>query len=76
MVDFVSEHNYKRTCLYLESCANYLPCPDDLVVLKVTMKIYQKMGLTPETMKLALAMNDHVSSTLEFLLTFRKPSKS
>lgn len=63
MVDFVSETNFKRVCLYLESCANYLPCPDDVEVLKVTMKIYEKMGLVPETLKIALALNDNVWSS-------------
>jgi len=58
MDEFVDETNFRRVCLYLESCASYLPEPDDIETLKVTMRIYSKMNLVPETMKLALATGD------------------
>eukprot|EP01126_Amoeba_proteus_P027757 TRINITY_DN2749_c0_g1_i1.p1 TRINITY_DN2749_c0_g1~~TRINITY_DN2749_c0_g1_i1.p1 ORF type:complete len:551 (-),score=124.47 TRINITY_DN2749_c0_g1_i1:438-2090(-) len=59
LVEFVSESTYKRICLYLESCTNYLSCPEDNQVQRVVMNIYSQMELIPETLKLALALNDH-----------------
>jgi len=39
----IDETNYSRVCLYLTSCANYVPEPDDAVILKVTYEAFKKM---------------------------------
>ncbi len=67
--EFVDQSNFRRVCNYLESCAAYLPEPDDVETLQVTMRIYSKMGLVPETMKLALAIGK-----LVFLLHLHHPN--
>jgi 26S proteasome regulatory subunit N1 len=58
IVNLVSEFNFKKICLYLESCSYYLPEPEDTNTLRVALRIYQKMGLIADTMRLALALMD------------------
>jgi 26S proteasome regulatory subunit N1 len=70
LLDYVSEANFKRICLYLESCANYLPEPDDRVTLEIAMKIYRKMDLSPQAMKLALALG--VAENIETIFECEK----
>lgn len=54
----INELNYKRICLYLISCASYLPEPDDLSTLRVVMQIYNKMGRAGEELRMALSLAD------------------
>uniref|UniRef100_A0A6B2KY04 26S proteasome non-ATPase regulatory subunit 2 n=1 Tax=Arcella intermedia TaxID=1963864 RepID=A0A6B2KY04_9EUKA len=58
LTSFVGETNYKRVCLYMESCAHYLTEPDDTQALRTVMNIYDKMNKTPEAIRLALALSD------------------
>jgi len=58
LVDIVEESNYKRVCLYLESCSNYLAEPEDTDTLRVCMRIFHKMNRIPETLRIALALNE------------------
>mmetsp|Transcript_31070 Transcript_31070/g.68978 ORF Transcript_31070/g.68978 Transcript_31070/m.68978 type:complete len:901 (-) Transcript_31070:581-3283(-) len=53
----VDDKNYSRTCLYLVSCCNYLPEPDDQAVLDLAHKIYMKMTKYHDAMRVALRMN-------------------
>lgn len=54
----VDEKNFGRTCLYLVSCCNYLPEPEDLTVLEAAHKIYSKMGKFHDAMCVALKVNN------------------
>eukprot|EP01125_Pyxidicula_operculata_P009198 TRINITY_DN3049_c0_g1_i2.p1 TRINITY_DN3049_c0_g1~~TRINITY_DN3049_c0_g1_i2.p1 ORF type:complete len:820 (-),score=188.81 TRINITY_DN3049_c0_g1_i2:106-2532(-) len=58
LVEHVDELNYKRVILYLETCVNYLPEPEDTETLRITMKITHKLNKIPETMRIALALDD------------------
>lgn len=54
----VDESNYRRTCLYLTSCCQYLAEPDDKEVLKVSHSIYMKRRMFHDAMRVALRLND------------------
>jgi len=56
LLDNVNESNYSRTCLYLFSCSNYLPEPEDAVVLKTAHSIFMKVGKMPDAMRVALKL--------------------
>mmetsp|Transcript_17190 Transcript_17190/g.44108 ORF Transcript_17190/g.44108 Transcript_17190/m.44108 type:complete len:912 (-) Transcript_17190:167-2902(-) len=51
------EKNYARTCLYLVSCCNYLPEPDNVTVLRTALEVYGKQGKVVDAMRVALKMN-------------------
>ena len=52
----VTDANYARTCLYLFSCANYLPEPEDAIVLKTAHSIFMKVGKMPDAIRVALKL--------------------
>lgn len=54
---FVDDKNFNRTCLYLVSCCNYLPEPDDNTVLEIAHNIYMKMNRFHDAMRVALRLN-------------------
>jgi len=56
LLDHVNEANFSRTCLYLFSCANYLPEPEDATVLKTAHSIFMKVGKMPDAMRVALKL--------------------
>ena len=56
LLDNVNDANYSRTCLYLFSCANYLPEPEDAIVLKTAHAIFMKVGKMPDAMRVALKL--------------------
>lgn len=58
IIAHTDENNYSRVCLYLASCASYLPEPEDKQVLMVTLEIYKKMKKWTDAMRLALRLND------------------
>jgi 26S proteasome regulatory subunit N1 len=53
----VDEKNYGRTCLYLVSCCNYLPEPEDTTVLECAHSIYLKLRKFHDAMRIALHLN-------------------
>jgi len=55
----IDETNYSRVCLYLTSCANYVPEPDDAVILKVTYEAFKKMKQWASATRIALRMHDN-----------------
>eukprot|EP01128_Nolandella_sp_AFSM9_P004196 TRINITY_DN1846_c0_g1_i1.p1 TRINITY_DN1846_c0_g1~~TRINITY_DN1846_c0_g1_i1.p1 ORF type:complete len:917 (-),score=265.52 TRINITY_DN1846_c0_g1_i1:19-2457(-) len=67
ILNHVSEQNYKRIVLYLHSCANYLPEPEDKQTLQVILSINLKMERAAEALFVALALDDHeqISSIYE-----------
>ena len=56
LLDNVNDSNYSRTCLYLFSCSNYLPEPEDAIVLKTAHSIFMKVGKMPDAMRVALKL--------------------
>lgn len=50
--------NFARTCLYLVSCASFLPEPEDAGALKLAHAIYVKNGRLPEALRCALKLAD------------------
>eukprot|EP00163_Fabomonas_tropica_P027668 TRINITY_DN539_c1_g1_i12.p1 TRINITY_DN539_c1_g1~~TRINITY_DN539_c1_g1_i12.p1 ORF type:complete len:904 (+),score=303.94 TRINITY_DN539_c1_g1_i12:234-2945(+) len=58
IVDACDEENYKRVCLYLGSCAHYLPEPEDTQSLKLVYKIYLKFNQRCDAMRMALRLQD------------------
>src|SRR5690606_32226641 len=52
------EGNFERVCLYLKSCADYVPEPEDTEALRQALKIYQKMDKRPAALQLAIRLND------------------
>lgn len=59
LLEHVEEPNFRRTCLYLTSCASYLPEPDDMLVLEVAYKMYKKFKSYPDALRVALRMNNY-----------------
>jgi len=57
ILPYVEESNYRRICLYLTNCANYLPEPEDRQTLKVVIDIYVKMGQWPDALRVSLRSN-------------------
>jgi 26S proteasome regulatory subunit N1 len=55
---FVDKSTYQRVCLYLTSCVNYVPEPEDTELLKCALNIYLKFDCFPEAMTLAIQLND------------------
>ncbi|CAK9297284.1 unnamed protein product [Gordionus sp. m RMFG-2023] len=56
--DYVDNENYQRVALYLISCINYVPEPDNTNLLKTAMEIYKIFDKPVEAMTLAIQMNN------------------
>lgn len=54
----VDKDNCNRTCLYLLSCASYLPEPDDQKVLMCAYQSYMKVSMSTDAIQVALRMGD------------------
>jgi 26S proteasome regulatory subunit N1 len=54
----VDEATYSRVCLYLTSCVNYVPEPEDSMLLKTALAIYKKFNQPADAMVLAIRLND------------------
>lgn len=58
IVEYADKANYTRICLYLISCANYVPEPEDSEILNVVVKIYLKLKDAAAALRIALRLND------------------
>lgn len=59
LVLHTDELNYGRVCLYLKSCADYLPEQEDVDrLLKIAIDIYVKVDKLPDAMQVAIRRND------------------
>ncbi|XP_033638428.1 26S proteasome non-ATPase regulatory subunit 2-like [Asterias rubens] len=56
--EFVDENAFPRVCLYLTSCVNYVPEPEDSILLRTALGIFRKFNRYPEAMRLAIQLND------------------
>ncbi|XP_031550195.1 26S proteasome non-ATPase regulatory subunit 2-like [Actinia tenebrosa] len=52
------ENNFQRVCLYLTSCVNYVPEPEDSTLLRTALSIFRKFDKLPEALNLAIQLND------------------
>jgi len=55
---FIDKDVFQRVCLYLVSCVNYVPEPEDSELLKTACRIYRKFARLPEAMRCAMQLND------------------
>ncbi|XP_072163090.1 26S proteasome non-ATPase regulatory subunit 2-like [Diadema setosum] len=56
--DYVDKNVFPRVCLYLVSCVNYVPEPEDSILLRTALNIFRKFDSHPEAMRLAIRLND------------------
>ena len=54
----VDDTNCGRACLYLLSCASYLPEPEDKIVYTCAFDSYMKVGFSTHALRVALKMGD------------------
>ncbi|XP_077986315.1 26S proteasome non-ATPase regulatory subunit 2-like [Glandiceps talaboti] len=56
--EYVDESAYPRVCLYLVSCVNYVPEPEDANLLKTALRLFRRFDRYPEALRLAMQLND------------------
>ncbi|KAK9315090.1 armadillo-type protein [Lipomyces starkeyi] len=66
---FVDKDTYARVCLYMVSCVNLLPPPDDMAFLRTAYEIYLSQGKLTQAMALAIRLDDHESMRAVFSAT-------
>nr|XP_039267177.1 26S proteasome non-ATPase regulatory subunit 2-like [Styela clava] len=55
---FVEKSTFSRVCLYLTSCVPYTPDPENITLLKTTIRLFRNFDRYAEAMRLALQLND------------------
>ncbi|RKP04583.1 hypothetical protein THASP1DRAFT_26818, partial [Thamnocephalis sphaerospora] len=55
---FVDKDTYARVCLYIVSCVNFLPPPEDIAFLKTAHTIYRQQQQLPEALKTSIRLNN------------------
>jgi len=55
---YVDKNTYKRVCLYITSCVNYVAPPDDVAILKTAHKIYRTMGQFTDALVISIKLRD------------------
>lgn len=59
LVGHTDEHNFSRVCLYLKSCADYVPEREDVEkLLSIAADIYIKVERLPDAMQVAIRRGD------------------
>ncbi|GAA5945230.1 hypothetical protein JCM1841_004979, partial [Sporobolomyces salmonicolor] len=66
IVPHVDTNTYPRVCLYMVSCINLLPPPDDVEFLKTAREIYKKHQRYTEALTLAIRLQDHEAIKEDF----------
>lgn len=56
--EYIDESVYPRVCLYLTSCVPYVPDPENTNLLKTAVNIFRKFDRHPESLRLAMMLND------------------
>lgn len=54
----IDQNNCSRACLYLQSCASYLPEPEDTNAFIAAFNSYLKVGFSTNALRVALRMGD------------------
>eukprot|EP01156_Anaeramoeba_ignava_P001963 Anaeramoba_ignava/a217208_301.p1 GENE.a217208_301~~a217208_301.p1 ORF type:complete len:916 (+),score=284.33 a217208_301:268-2748(+) len=67
LIPYANDHNFTRVCIYLLSCSQYVPEPEDSEILKVVLQIYLKMNQFTDAVRVAIRLNDleSISNILE-----------
>lgn len=58
IVEFADLTNFQRICTYLTQCSNYLPEPEDKDILRVVLKIYQKLNQYTDALRVSIRLRD------------------
>jgi len=58
IVDYCDESNHTRVCLYLASVSKYFIEPENTQTLKIVYDIYRKLNKFPESLRVAMQLND------------------
>ncbi|KAK7205212.1 armadillo-type protein [Myxozyma melibiosi] len=58
---FVDKDTYARVCLYIVSCVNLLPPPDDQAFLRTAFNIYLSQKELTQAISVAIRLDDHDS---------------
>lgn len=56
--DHVDKASFSRVCLYLTSCVPYVPDPENTNLLKAALRLFRKFEQYPQSLRLALHLND------------------
>ncbi|KAK9476513.1 armadillo-type protein [Lipomyces japonicus] len=59
LVPFVDKNTYSRVGLYMVSCVNLLPFPDDVAMIKAAFSIYLNQENLTQALSLAIRLDDH-----------------
>ena len=63
----VDESNLDRVCLYLTSCAEYVPAPDDIKALNLVHRLFKKFGKWPQALITAVKLHDPALVKQDFM---------
>ncbi|KAG8746262.1 proteasome regulatory particle base subunit [Ceratobasidium sp. 414] len=66
LVSLVDGNTFARVCLYMVSCVNLLPPPDDIAFLKTAHDIYVANSKFPEALGLAIRIGDREMIVSDF----------
>jgi hypothetical protein len=58
ILDYVDDRNFARVCLYLLTCANYIPEPEDRHILTIVYQLYTKVGQHASALRVAIKLGD------------------
>ncbi|XP_030748737.1 26S proteasome non-ATPase regulatory subunit 2 [Sitophilus oryzae] len=57
--EYVDDNIYPRVCLYLTSCVPYVADPENTTLLQTALLLFRKFNQYPQSLRLALQLNDH-----------------
>lgn len=57
--ELYNNHNWRKMCIYMESCVSFLSPPDDHAFLHTAFRIYTINGEACQAMRLAIRMDDY-----------------
>ncbi|KAJ3225375.1 proteasome regulatory particle base subunit [Clydaea vesicula] len=55
---FVDKNTFSRVCLYITSCVNYVPPPDDIAILKTAHQIYREQNQFTDSLGISIKLRD------------------
>eukprot|EP01083_Nonionella_stella_P213807 770817_1 len=56
--NYCKQHNHRRVCEYLRSCASFLPPPDDIQIYKICFDLYLLFKNYYDALRFALKLDD------------------
>jgi 26S proteasome regulatory subunit N1 len=55
---FVDEDSHLRVCAYMTSCVAYVPDPENMELLRTSLRIFKKFKQWPRALRVAMQLND------------------